>query len=239
MLHRSGDDDQATKVVRFEPAAQRGNGAASPTTPTNADAADAAAANTDAAAPDVALARHGKRAAFAGVRDSRAGVPVRVGWDKERAGVQRAPEEDPRWTPLAEAQPGRSTLARIRKHTRASDNPYAAKYAQFSGEGLDARKATSVKIWFPFAGERALPLDVTVLNTATMAETIGYILFCYTEDKKREPKMKVGTAKARSQCRLSFLVFEFAPAAVVIFPPPPFPPFFCNCDRTKEGSVGL
>jgi hypothetical protein len=127
------------------------------------------------------------------VRDWRAQaeIPVTVGWDVKHAGVSFAPEHDPHRAPLAEPQPARSTLARIRQHTRASDNPYAATYAQFSGEGLDARKATQVKIWFPFAGEHALPLDVSILNTATMAEAIGYILFCYMEDRRREPKIKV------------------------------------------------
>lgn len=55
-------------------------------------------------------------------------------------------------------------------------------FSQFS-TARDAPGAVNIKIWFPFDPSR-LPLDVSIVSTATVQEAIGYILFEYTENKQ-------------------------------------------------------
>lgn len=64
-----------------------------------------------------------------------------------------------------------------------------AKFSQFSASP-DSPDAISIKIWFPFL-PGSLPLDVSIAKDATVQETIGCVLFHFTEDATRPTAIKV------------------------------------------------
>lgn len=122
--------------------------------------------------------------------------------------------------PLTSENPSGVTLAR--KHCPPfliRDNAFSV-YACQCGDAASSAEALRINIYIPFAKvrahayltcisflilllqnprERELPLDICVKNTATVRETIGYILYQYTA-LDRQPPAKARHVQAHPLC---------------------------------------
>jgi len=88
------------------------------------------------------------------------------------------------------APPSRSALTALikaKEQNSQEENHLAELYASFSGKG--DLKPLHLKIFRPSSAQPMKPVDVVVRQDATVAETIGFSLYRYWEEK-REPPLK-------------------------------------------------
>eukprot|EP00730_Choanoeca_flexa_P015623 TRINITY_DN7215_c2_g1_i2.p1 TRINITY_DN7215_c2_g1~~TRINITY_DN7215_c2_g1_i2.p1 ORF type:complete len:540 (+),score=128.14 TRINITY_DN7215_c2_g1_i2:78-1697(+) len=95
-----------------------------------------------------------------------------------------------------------ATIAAIRATaTKASNNPFAAEFAQFAGAGLPRHKKKTIKMWYPFCTNTELPIDMDIVSKASIRQVMGYALYEYMEQEHRQPRIK--TTVAAFQLRVS------------------------------------